>query len=107
MEQANHKKGGKFLSDGELRKKFTQLKKTEEHAWLNSISNNVTKQAIKDACDAYKRFFKGLAEFPQFKSRKKSRPSFYRDNVKIRFTDTYVKLEGVEICHYKYNIRCS
>ena len=93
-EQENYKNGGKFISDSELRKEFTQLKKTEGYAWLNKISNNVTKQAIKDACDAYKRFFKGLAKFPRFKSRKHSTPSFYQDNVKIQFTDTYVKVEG-------------
>ena len=93
-EQENYKNGGKFISDGDLRKEFTQLKKTEEYAWLNKISNNVTKQAIKDACDAYKRFFKGLAKFPRFKSRKHSTPSFYQDNAKVQFTDTHVKVEG-------------
>ncbi len=49
---------------------------------------------MKDACDAYKRFFKGLAKFPKFKSRKHATPSFYQDNVKIQFTDTHVKAEG-------------
>lgn len=93
-EQENYKNGGKFISDSNLRKEFTQLKKTEEYAWLNKISNNVTKQAIKDACDTYKRFFKGLTKFPRFKSRKHSTPSFYQDNVKIQFTDTHVKVEG-------------
>lgn len=28
-EKENHKDGGKFLSDGDLRKEFTQLKKTD------------------------------------------------------------------------------
>ena len=93
-EQENDKNGGKFLSDGDLRKEFTQLKKTEEYGWLNHVSNNVTKQAIKDACEAYKRFFKGLAKFPKFKSRKHTTPSFYQDHVKIQFTDTHVKAEG-------------
>ena len=93
-EQENYKNGRKFISDGDLRKEFTQLKKTEEYGWLNNVSNNVTKQAIKDACDAYKRFFKGLAKFPKFKSRKHATPSFYQDNVKIQFTDTHVKAEG-------------
>ena len=90
----NYKNGGKFISDRDLRKEFTQLKKTEEYAWLNEISNNVTKQAIKDACDAYKRFLKGYSKFPKFKSRKFSKPSFYQDNVKIKFTNTHVKVEG-------------
>ena len=93
-EQENHKNGGKFISDGDLRKEFTKLKKTDKYAWLNEVSNNVTKQAVKDACDAYKRFFKGLSKFPRFKSRKNSTPGFYQDNIKIQFTDTHVKVEG-------------
>ncbi len=93
-EQENYKNSGKFISDKDLRKEFTQLKKTSEYAWLNNISNNVTKQAIKDACEAYRNFFKGITKFPRFKSKKYSAPKFYQDNVKIQFTDTYVKVEG-------------
>ena len=70
----NYEKGGKFISDAELRKEFTKLRHSDEYAWLLSISNNVTKQAIKDACTAYKNFFKGLQKFPRFKSRKRSMP---------------------------------
>ena len=93
-EQENYKNGGKFISDGDLRKEFTQLKKTGEYIWLNNISNNVTKQAIKDACEAYKRFFKGYTKFPKFKNKKHSTLSFYQDNVAIKFTDTHVTIEG-------------
>lgn len=93
-EQENDKNGGKFISDGDLRKEFTQLKKTEDYAWLNHVSNNVTKQAIKDACEAYRDFFKGYTKFSRFKSKKHSVPKFYQDNVKIQFTDTHVKVEG-------------
>ena len=100
-EKENHGNGGKFISDGDLRKEFTQLKKTDKYEWLNKISNNVTKQAIKDACNAYKRFFKGQAKFPRFKSRKNSSPSFYQDNVKIQFTDTHVKAEGFSVSKKK------
>ena len=93
-EQKNYKQGNKFLSDSELRKEFTQLKKQSEYQWLNEVSNNVTKQAIKDACNTYKRFFKGQCKHPKFKSKKHSAPSFYQDNIKIRFTNTHVKVEG-------------
>ena len=93
-EQENYKQGGKFLSDCELRREFTQLKKLPKYKWLNEISNNVTKQAIKDACGAYKRFFKGQCKYPKFKSRRHSALSFYQDNLKIQFTNTHVKVEG-------------
>ena len=68
-QEENYKNGGKFISDGVLRKELTQLKKSEL-SWLNEVSNNVSKQAVKDACNAYKRFFNGLANRPRFKSRK-------------------------------------
>ena len=93
-EQENYKQGNKFLSDNELRKEFTQLKKQSEYQWLNQISNNVAKQAIKDACNTYKKFFKGQCKYPKFKSKKSSTPSFYQDNLKIQFTNMHVKVEG-------------
>lgn len=92
-QKENYELGGSFISDSDLRKELTQLKKIDEYQWLNKYSNNITKQAIKDACDAYKRFFKGYSKFPRFKSKKKSEPKFYQDNIKIQFTETHVKLE--------------
>ena len=93
-EKENYEKGNKFISDSELRKEFTRLRNSDEYAWLQNVSNNVTKQAIKDACAAYKNFFKGLQKYPRFKSKKRSMPKFYQDNIKIKFTDTHVKFEG-------------
>ncbi len=94
-QKENYNNGGKFLSDNELRKEFTILKKQDEYKWLNEYSNNIPKQAIKDACDSYKRFFKHQSQFPKFKSKRKSNPSFYVDNIKIKFTNTHVKLEKI------------
>ena len=91
--QENHKRGNKFVSDNELRKEFTRLR-NQQHSWLKNVSNNVTKQAIKDACNTYKQFFKGHCQYPKFKSKKHSTPSFYQDTNKIQFTDTHVKVEG-------------
>ena len=93
-EKENYEKGGKFISDIELRKEFTRLRNSDEYVWLQNVSNNVTKQAIKDACTAYRNFFKGLQKYPRFKSKKKSTPKFYQDNIKIKFTNTHVKFEG-------------
>ena len=96
-QEENYKNGGKFISDNDLRKELTILKKTEELKWLNNYSNNITKQAIKDCCDAYIRFFNKLADKPNFKSRKKSKPSFYQDTYKIKFTRTHVRLEKMMV----------
>lgn len=100
-EQENYKSGGKFISDSYLRKEFTQFKKIDRYTWLNNVSNNVTKQAIKDACEAYRSFFKGYTKFPQFKSKKHSVPKFYQDSKKIKFTDTHVKVEGFAVSKKK------
>lgn len=94
-QEENYKNGEKFISDGILRKELTQLKKSEL-SWLNEVSNNVAKQAVKDACNAYKRFFKGLSDKPRFKSKRKSKKSFYNDNVAFRVKENnLVKIEKV------------
>ena len=94
-QEENYKLGNKFVQDGILRKELTQLKKTEEFSWLFDVSNDVAKQAVKDACNAYKRFFKKQARFPKFKSRKKSKPSFYNDSVKLKVTQSHVLLTRI------------
>lgn len=82
----------KILSYTKLTKEFNQLRKTEEFSWLKNIPNNVTKQAIRRVCNVYRMGFKRLARFPKFRRRKPSMQKF--DCVKIKFTDTHVKLEG-------------
>ena len=93
-QEENYKNSGKFIGDGAIRKELTQLKKAEL-IWLNEVSNNITKQAVKDACNSYKRFFKGLANKPKFKSRKRSRPSFYNDPIKLKVKTKKVLIEKV------------
>lgn len=115
--------GHKIQTDSALRKEFTVLRHAEENKWLQDVSNNVTKQAIKDLCIAYKNFFrkqkqpgyikytskkiahcnrigKSLTVYdmnghPKFRSKKNGDFRFYQDNVKIQFTETHVKLESL------------
>jgi putative transposase len=95
MQESNHSKGGKFINDGSLRKLLTVLKKGKELSWLNNYSNNIAKQAVKDACDAYVKFFNKISSKPKFKSKRKSKPSFYQDNHKIKFTESRVRFEKI------------
>ncbi|CFH41538.1 RNA-guided endonuclease InsQ/TnpB family protein [Staphylococcus aureus] len=94
-QQDNYKQGGQFINDGELRKEITQLKKQEAYQWLSQVSNDIPKQAIKDACLAYRRFFKGRARFPRFKSKKRSKWSFYNDTAKLKVKDHRVLLAKI------------
>lgn len=94
-QQENYKAGGKFLNDGVLRKEITQLKKQDEFKWLNDVSNNIPKQAVKDACNAFKSFFKGQAKYPKFKAKHYSKLSFYNDNGKLKSKSNHVLIEKV------------
>ena len=119
----NFREGHKIQTDNDLRREFTILRHSEGNEWLQDVSNNVTKQAIKDLCIAYKNFFrkqkqpgyikyasKKIAHYnrigksltvydmnghPKFRSKKNGGFRFYQDNVKIQFTGTHVKLESL------------
>lgn len=93
-QEENYKNGGKFIKDNDLRKEITNLKKNEL-SWLNEVSNKIAKQAVKDACNSYKRFFKGLYAFQKYKNRKKSKPSFYNDTVKLKTKNKSVLIEKI------------
>lgn len=94
-ERESYKNSKTFIKDGDLRKQFTKLKQQEDYHWLNEVSNDIPKQAIKDACQGYKRFFKGLGKLPKFKSKRKSKLSFYNDTVKLKVKDNYVRLSKI------------
>lgn len=91
MQEENYKNGGNFLSDCEIRKQITKLKQGEL-SWLYKYDVDIVKQAVKDACLAYKRFFKKLADKPKFKSKRKSKPSFFIDGWKLKIENGYIKI---------------
>ena len=88
-----YKNGEKFISPNDLRKEFTLLRNSTEYSWLKTISNNVTKQAIRDLGIAYNKFFKGESKRLRFKSKRRGDFNFYQDPCKIQITATHVKLE--------------
>ena len=74
--QRIYQETGKGISAFSLSNQLTILKKTT-HPWLKEVGGKVARQAIIDAEIALKRFFKKLSNYPKFKSRHRSKPSFY------------------------------
>lgn len=50
-------------------KSLTELKKQEEHVWLNEINSQSLQNSLKNLDDAYNGFFKKRTGFPKFKSK--------------------------------------
>lgn len=74
---ANGETGPKSISEGAVRKYINNVLKKTTHTWLKEVGSNVMKQAVKDASSAWDKFFKGLSEKPCYKSKRKTKPSFY------------------------------
>lgn len=70
-------KEGRRITEGEVRKYINNVLKKTTHIWLKEVGSNVMKQGVKDAALALKRYIKGISGKPKFKSRRKSKISFY------------------------------
>jgi putative transposase len=51
-------------------KSLTELKKQDEYNWLKEVNSQTIQFALRNLDTAYDRFFRKLAQFPNFKSRK-------------------------------------
>ena len=95
-ESENHKQGKPFIKEKVLRAQFTQFKKTPEYRIeFNKTSNDAMKQGIRDAINAFKKFFAHKANYPRFKSAHGTKPSFYQDTCVIKFTETHVRIQNI------------
>lgn len=73
----NGKTGKKSISEGEVRKYINNVLKKTTHKWLSEVGSNVLKRAVKDADRAKKDYLQGLRGKPHYKSKHKSKISFY------------------------------
>ena len=79
-----------------IKKEFNNTVKTEEKfEWLYEVSAKITAQAFVDLQNAFNNFFKGMAKYPKFKSRKKSKQSFYVRYDSMNIKDNTVNIEKV------------
>ena len=63
--------------------------------WLQEITVGNARCAIRDAINAYERFFNHFNNKPKFKSKKKSKKSFGTRNDRMYFKGNRIKVEGV------------
>ena len=72
------------LEENDLRKRITQLKRTEEYSWLNEIGNEAIKQSIIDCFKSYRT--RGRAKFHK---KATTRPSFHLRHDRLRKVDKF------------------
>ncbi|MFT8320630.1 MAG: transposase [Bacillus sp. (in: firmicutes)] len=65
-----YEKEGKFISGYDFSKWLNNFHTKEQDQWIKAVSSKAVKQAIMNGDRAFKRFFKGLSQFPRFKKKK-------------------------------------
>lgn len=91
-----YKENKKNLTYIQLAKELTVLKQQEETKWLNECSINVLQQSLRNLDNAFTRFFKAKADFPRFKSKKRSKSVCkFINNVHFDFDNYKVKIPKV------------
>lgn len=74
---------------------YQVLKSRDEYSWLRELPEASAKQVVKDLVEAYKRVFKSGFGFPKFKSKRRSKPSFYQRTDKLYFAGNAVNLTKI------------
>jgi len=69
-----------------LKKHFNQIRR-EHFPWTWQVTKNASDQPFLDLGKAFTAFFKGKARHPKFKSKKRSKPSFYLANDQLELGD--------------------
>lgn len=80
-----YKESKKYLSAYEISNIYTNHQIRNDNTWLSEIPRATLGKAFEDLNNAFVRFFKGRSNFPKFKSRHKSKLSFYTRYDRLQF----------------------
>jgi IS605 OrfB family transposase len=69
-----------------LKKQFNEIRR-EQFPWTWEVTKNASDQPFLDLGKAFRAFFEGHARRPKFKSKKRSKPSFYLANDQFELGD--------------------
>ena len=94
---------GEKYSMANIRKEFTQLKKQDEFKWLNEVSNTTMVESMRNLDKAFKSFFKKKSQYPKFKSKRKSKQSFYVRYNSLYFKNDVCNIEKIGKVKFKTN----
>ena len=99
-----YKQGIKYNMSN-IRKEFTQLKKQEGFKWLNEVSNTTMVESMRNLDKAFKIFFKTKKGYPKFKTKRKSKQSFYVRYDTLYFKQDVCNIEKIGKVKYKTNYK--
>lgn len=77
------------------------LKKQEEYKWLQDVSAHSLNDICIDLDNTYERYFKKLAKYPRFKTKKGSKKSFPVREDRMFFEEKTVRIEKIGDVKYK------
>lgn len=97
-----YEKGEKY-NISNVSKEFTQLKKSEGFRWLNEVSNMSMVESIRNLDKAFKSFFKKIGKYPKFKTKRKSKQSFYVRYDRLYFKGNICNIEKIGKVKFKTN----
>lgn len=85
-----YQKTGKSDNYNKQAATLTQLKKQEGTEWLADVNSQTLQTSLKNLDTAFNRFFKGLAQFPKFKSKKSKNSFAVPQNLKLIDEKLYI-----------------
>ncbi len=87
-----------------LKKQFNEIRRTQ-FSWTWEVTKNASDQPFLDLGKAFTAFFEGKAKRPRFKSKKRSKPSFYLANDQFELGDHRIWIPKLGWVNMAENLR--
>ena len=95
---------GKKPTALQLKKQFNEIRR-EHFPWTWEVTKNASDQPFLDLGKAFTAFFEGKAQRPKWKSKKKSKPSFYLANDQFELGDHRIWIPKLGWVNLAENLR--
>jgi IS605 OrfB family transposase len=101
-----HCEAGEKPTALKLKKQFNQIRR-EQFPWTWEVTKNASDQPFLDLGKAFTAFFGGSARRPKFKSKKRSKSSFYLANDQFELGDHRIRIPKLGWVNMAENLRFS